>query len=171
MKKNYYKPKEKEKKIPQYRLDNMLMFMTSGLSCKKSIEHFADEQIKYFIEHPDEVQVTAYRLTRGVNKVTYCKWKIKNKHLEKLHNFLLEMLAHRRQTVLFKNNPNLITHTQYQYDEDWAEGEVRKDERKLKIIKHQAEVPTHIVFPSWHDVKTIDDAKKLFKDKSESDDS
>ena len=80
-----------------------------------------------------------------------------------MHKFLLEMLAHRRQRVIFKNNPNLLTHTQYQYDKKWKEADERADQRKLKIVKHQAEAPTHVLFPSWTDIKTVEQAKEMIR--------
>ena len=171
MKKERPKKGKPKNNTPQYRLDNMNLFLTDGYANKKCIEHFADTQLEYYIKNKKELQISAFRLTKGVNKNLYGQWRAKNKYLQSRHEFLLEMLAHRRQAVLFSHNPNLITYTQYQYDEDWADADERNDNRKLNIVKHQSAVPTHIAFPSWHDIETAEDAKKLFRKTNENDDS
>lgn len=153
----------KNKKTPQYQLDNMRLFLTSGYANKKCLEHFADEQLKYFIDNPHELQISAYRLTRGVKTALYLSWRKKNKALRDSHQFLLELLAHRRQAVMFDHNPNLICHTQYQYDKDWEDADAREDERKLKAAKQQDEVPANIFFTSWENIKTVEDAKAMIK--------
>lgn len=143
----------------------MRLFLTCGHANKRCIEHFADKELQYFIDNPNELQETAYRLKRGVASHLYRQWKKKNKYLNIMHDFLMEMLAHRRQTVLFKHNPNLITHTQYNYDEEWRKGEERKDGRKLNILKQQPDAPTYAFFPNWEKIKTLEDAKEFIKEK------
>ena len=153
----------KEKKIPEYMLDNMRLFLTPGCARKECLEHFAEEQLKFFIDNPRELQISAYRLTKGVAAELYVKWRKRCKSLRDVHKFLLELLAHRRQATMFDNNPNLIAHTQYQYDKGWEEADAREDERKSKIAKSQADVPTHVFFESYASVKTVEDAKTMIK--------
>ena len=159
------KVKKKSKQaLPLWRLENMETFLSmGGMTDIKTSTMFADKQLQFFMDNPNEIIIDAYRLIKGVHAKVYLDWLTKFPYLKERDNFLKEMLAYRRKSKLHDHNPNTIAFTQYQYDPKWEAAENRKDDRAKNVGKSQAASIGDIIFKDYSNIKNAKEAKKKMK--------
>lgn len=129
--------KPKNKPIPEWRRENMELFMSPlGKATLPSMERIGDQMIDYVLDHPDCLHLNEYYLRKGLTYDTFHGWLERSKYLRDRYSQAMEIIGLRRQKVLAKTNPHTLTHTLYQHSKEWDKADKRHADMKNKDDKH-----------------------------------
>ena len=125
-----------KKKDPNpFSIESMEFYLSpSGHMTEGMLEKFADEQLKYMVEHDNVINVNYYYINKGISRETYRHWLERSPYLRQRHDQAKNILGVRRGMMMVdrKNNPYPIQHMQHSYDPDWESANRYHAELKSK---------------------------------------
>lgn len=112
--------KQKEKGAKKYTITVLDDFMNEfGGDREESFMIFMD-QFKKYIEESDCVHLSEYLLMRNIYPRLYYKWLDKFPNARSIHNYIINLIAWRREKKLQDHDPSTIKVTLPLYSEEWA---------------------------------------------------